>query len=31
MSFTVISGEYGAQDKVKTLQQGSEHTDVHHM
>ena len=31
MSFAVISGEYGDQDKFKTLQQDSEHTDVHHM
>ena len=31
MSLDVISGEYEDQDQFKTLQQGSEHTDAHHM
>ena len=31
MSFVVISGEYCDQNEFKTLQQGSEHTDAHHI
>ena len=31
MSFAVISDEYGDPDQVKTLYQGTEHTDTHNM
>ena len=31
MSLAVISGEYESWDQFKTFQQGSEHTDAHHM
>ena len=27
----MLSCEYGDQDQFKTLQEGSEHTDTHHM
>ena len=31
MSFAVASGEYGDQAYFKIFEQGSEHTDTHHM